>query len=111
MAVAAAGALVVALLATHLERCRDGASDAVAPVTPGVATAAAACEPEAVMPVLLAHQGGWDEILLVLVPIALFALLLVVANRRADAIESARRAEAPPDPSRAPDAPPDDRAQ
>lgn len=63
------------------------------------------------MPVLLAHQGGWDEILLVLVPIALFALLLVIANRRANAIESGRRAEAPPDHSRAPDAPPDDRAR
>jgi hypothetical protein len=33
--------------------------------------------------VLLAHQGGWDEILLVLVPIGLFAFLLFVANRRA----------------------------
>ena len=45
------------------------------------------------MPVLLAHQGGWDEILLVLVPIALFALLLVVANRRANAIENGRRSD------------------
>jgi len=34
-------------------------------------------------PVLLAHQGGWDEILLVLVPIGLFAFLLFVANKRA----------------------------
>jgi hypothetical protein len=33
--------------------------------------------------VVLAHQGGWDEILFVLVPIALFAGLLAVANRRA----------------------------
>jgi hypothetical protein len=32
---------------------------------------------------LLAHQGGWDEILFVLLPIALFAGLLAVANRRA----------------------------
>ncbi len=32
---------------------------------------------------LLAHQGGWDEVLLVLAPIALFAVLLAVANRRA----------------------------
>lgn len=44
---------------------------------------------------LLAHQGGWDEILLVLVPIALFALLLVVANRRANAIEGRREAGEP----------------
>lgn len=31
-----------------------------------------------------AHQGGWDEILLVLAPIALFAALLYVANKRAE---------------------------
>ena len=40
---------------------------------------------------LLAHQGGWDEILMVLVPIAIFAVLLVVANRRAGAIDEQRR--------------------
>jgi hypothetical protein len=33
--------------------------------------------------VLLAHQGGWDETLLVLAPVALVAGLLHVANRRA----------------------------
>ncbi len=33
---------------------------------------------------VLAHQGGWDEILFVLVPIALFAVLLTLANRRAN---------------------------
>ena len=32
---------------------------------------------------LLGHQGGWDETLLVLLPIALFAGLLAIANRRA----------------------------
>jgi hypothetical protein len=32
---------------------------------------------------VLAHQGGWDELLFVLLPIALFAGLLAVANRRA----------------------------
>ena len=32
---------------------------------------------------LLAHQGGWDEILLVLGPILLIVLLLRVARRRA----------------------------
>ena len=32
---------------------------------------------------LLAHQGGWDELLFVLVPIGLFAGLLAIANRRA----------------------------
>lgn len=32
---------------------------------------------------LLAHQGGWDEILLVAAPLALLAALLFLANRRA----------------------------
>lgn len=32
---------------------------------------------------VIAHQGGWDEILLVLAPIAIFAGLLFVANKRA----------------------------
>lgn len=31
---------------------------------------------------MLAHQGGWDEILLVAGPIAVVAGLLVVAHRR-----------------------------
>ncbi len=31
---------------------------------------------------LIAHQGGWDEVMFVAVPIALFAGLLWVANRR-----------------------------
>jgi hypothetical protein len=34
---------------------------------------------------VLAHQGGWDEILLVAGPILVFVLLLRTANRRADA--------------------------
>ncbi len=33
---------------------------------------------------VVAHQGGWDEILLVAGPIALFAFLLWLANRRAE---------------------------
>ena len=37
---------------------------------------------------LLAHQGGWDEILLVVGPIALLAGLLRVANKRADKLAS-----------------------
>ncbi len=32
---------------------------------------------------VLAHQGGWDEMLYVLVPIGLFAWLLSLANKRA----------------------------
>jgi hypothetical protein len=43
------------------------------------------------LPSVFAHQGGWDEILFVVVPIAIFAGLLVVANRRATRIEEQRR--------------------
>jgi len=32
---------------------------------------------------LVAHQGGWDEVLLVAVPLGLMAWLLWLANRRA----------------------------
>ena len=32
---------------------------------------------------VFAHQGGWDELLFVLVPISLFAGLLAIANKRA----------------------------
>lgn len=32
---------------------------------------------------VFAHQGGWDELLLVLAPVALFAFLLFLANKRA----------------------------
>jgi hypothetical protein len=63
-----------------------------------------------VTPVLLAHQGGWDEILLVLVPIVLFAVLLVIANRRANVIEARRGADEPRGDGSAPgrgDGPPD----
>ena len=31
---------------------------------------------------IFAHQGGWDEILLVIVPLAVIALFLYLANRR-----------------------------
>ncbi len=34
---------------------------------------------------VFAHQGGWDEIIMVAAPVALFAGLLWMANRRADA--------------------------
>jgi hypothetical protein len=33
---------------------------------------------------VLAHQGGWDEMLMVLVPIAVLVGLLALARRRAD---------------------------
>jgi hypothetical protein len=32
---------------------------------------------------VLAHQGGWDEILMVAVPVGVFAALLFGANKRA----------------------------
>ncbi len=35
------------------------------------------------VPTVLAHQGGWDEMLMVVVPVAAFAALLYGANRRA----------------------------
>lgn len=36
---------------------------------------------------LLAHQGGWDEILLVAGPIVVIIAVLAVAKRRVDAFE------------------------
>lgn len=46
---------------------------------------------------LLAHQGGWDEMLFVALPIALFAGLLSVANRRATKIQHDREDSAADD--------------
>jgi predicted MFS family arabinose efflux permease len=37
---------------------------------------------------LYAHQGGWDEMLFVLAPLVLFAVLLLVARRRVDHMEN-----------------------
>jgi hypothetical protein len=34
---------------------------------------------------VLAHQGGWDEMLFVALPIGLFAWLLFIANKKAQA--------------------------
>jgi hypothetical protein len=42
---------------------------------------------------MLAHAGGWDEIAMVAAPIAIFAGLLWMANRRAIR-EAAARADA-----------------
>jgi hypothetical protein len=47
---------------------------------------------------LLAHQGGWDEVLFVLLPIALFAGLLALANRRATRQQAEREQTDPPEP-------------
>jgi hypothetical protein len=54
---------------------------------PWLADAGPVWEPEAVMALLLAHQGGWDEVLFVAVPIVIFGSLLAIANRRASRIE------------------------
>jgi len=35
------------------------------------------------MGMVLAHQGGWDEMLFVALPLGLFAFLLFIANRKA----------------------------
>ena len=43
---------------------------------------------------ILAHQGGWDEMLMVLVPIAVLVLLLRLAKRRA---ERSSRSDPPED--------------
>jgi len=37
---------------------------------------------------VLAHEGGWDEALFVAVPVAIFFLLLVLANRRANQLRA-----------------------
>ncbi len=47
---------------------------------------------------LLAHQGGWDEILFVLAPLAIFAGLLALARKRVAEMEAADRDGARPDP-------------
>ncbi len=37
---------------------------------------------------VLAHQGGWDEILMVLAPLVAFAGLLALARRRVGELEA-----------------------
>jgi hypothetical protein len=46
-------------------------------------------------PMLLAHQGGWDETLFVLAPLVVIGILLLLANRRADARNRSSDAEGP----------------
>lgn len=52
-----------------------------------------------VTPPLLAHQGGWDEILMVAVPVGLFAFLLYAANKRATRLAEERDDTPPTDAS------------
>jgi len=42
---------------------------------------------------LFAHQGGWDEILIVALPLLLIGSLLYVANKRVDAKLAERTSE------------------
>jgi hypothetical protein len=48
---------------------------------------------------LLAHQGGWDEILLVVLPLAAVGMLLYVANRQISAKLDAEQQRPVPDAS------------
>jgi hypothetical protein len=45
------------------------------------------------MAMVLAHQGGWDEVLFVALPLGLFAFLLFIANRKAQAQLDAEEGE------------------
>ena len=56
--------------------------------------------PYGVHVVTLAHQGGWDEIAMVAVPLLLVAVLLVVANRRASQEQARQKATKGNDPGR-----------
>jgi hypothetical protein len=49
---------------------------------------------------MIAHQGGWDEILLVLGPIAVIVGLLMLARKRVEAAEQkpAAKGSKPPPP-------------
>jgi len=48
---------------------------------------------------ILAHQGGWDEMAMVAVPLLLVTVLLVVANRRASQeLARQRAADGPAEP-------------
>ncbi len=39
------------------------------------------------IPALLAHQGGWDEILMILGPLLVVGIALWVANKRANQLD------------------------
>jgi hypothetical protein len=48
-------------------------------------------------PVLVAHQGGWDEVLLVAGPLVAIAGLLLLAKRRVDRAAAQLSESASPD--------------
>ena len=57
---------------------------------------------------LLAHQGGWDEVVLVAAPLLVVGGLLALANRRARAqLDATRSPEDPTPGSGGGDRPPD----
>lgn len=43
----------------------------------------------------MAHQGGWDEILMVVGPVLIFAWLLSVARKRAQMLADAKAVDSP----------------
>jgi hypothetical protein len=47
---------------------------------------------------LLAHQGGWDEILMLLAPVVVIAAVLAITKRRVDRHGAAGAGEHEPDP-------------
>jgi hypothetical protein len=47
-------------------------------------------------PMMLAHQGGWDEALFVLAPLVVIGALLLLANHRADTRSRAAHDERDP---------------
>ncbi|MDP6964300.1 MAG: hypothetical protein QGI12_00070 [Acidimicrobiales bacterium] len=42
---------------------------------------------------LFGHQGGWDEILLVVAPLGLMAWLLWAANRKAEKMDPQKKSD------------------
>lgn len=54
------------------------------------------------IPALLAHQGGWDEILMIVGPLAVVGGALWLANKRAAELEAAEAAAETPSAEAAP---------
>jgi hypothetical protein len=52
---------------------------------------------------VLAHQGGWDEMLFVALPVGLFAVLLFIANRKAQSQLDAEERQEDTEPGTKPD--------
>jgi hypothetical protein len=47
---------------------------------------------------LLAHQGGWDEVVFLLAPLILFAVLMAVARRRVEGEDDVSDEDPPTEP-------------